>query len=72
MLINELFEKPKLKKLHYFSVDDISTAEELGLKQDKKSAWYLAQYNTSGIGFNKKFASAVRIFGRPIKTIDFN
>jgi len=65
MLINEVVVVPKVVKLHYFPVDDISTAEKLGLKKDKKGNWYLAQYNTSGSGFDKKISSAMRIFGTP-------
>lgn len=72
MRIFELESKPKLLKLHYFSVDDEQAAIELGMKQDRKSQWYLPQYTTSGRGFDMKASSAIRIFGKPIKTINLN
>jgi len=61
---------PQMIKLHYFSVDDDQSAKELGLRQDRNGRWYLPQYNTSGRGFNQKYAQAVSIFNRPIKIID--
>lgn len=71
MKISEVV-KPKLIKLHYFSVDDTDSALELGMKQDRNSQWYFPQYNTSGSGFDRKITSVIRIFGRPIKSIDLN
>jgi len=70
MRIYEVTDTPRLVKLHYFNVDDEQTARELGFKKDKNHKWYLPQYNTSGIGFNKKYASAVISFNRPIRIID--
>lgn len=69
MRYNEFENKPKLIKLHYFNVTDIDLAKELGMKQDRNGSWYLAQYNTSGSGFDRKATSAIRAFGHPTKTI---
>lgn len=68
MLIKEITSRPKIVKLHYFSVDDIGTAEKIGLKKDRQGQWYLPQYDTSGSGFDKSASSAIRIFGPP-KTV---
>lgn len=65
MHINEIENRPKLVKLHYFSVDDDQTAQELGLKQDRNRQWFLPQYNTSGSNFDRTVTTAIRIFGRP-------
>lgn len=65
MLIKEITSRPKVVKLHYFSVDDISTAEKIGLKKDRQGQWYLPQYNTSGSGFDRNASMAIRIFGPP-------
>lgn len=72
MRLKEIENRPKLIKLHYFNVDDERASNDLGMKQDKNSRWYLPQYNTSGRGFNQRYSSAVRIFGRPINTIETN
>ncbi len=69
MRISEFETKPRLIKLHYFNVNDIDVARELGLKQDKNGRWYLPQYNTSGSGFDRKATSAIRSFGHPTNTI---
>jgi hypothetical protein len=45
-------------------------AKELGLKQDRNGHWYLPQYNTSSRGFDQKASSAMRMFGRPVKSIN--
>jgi hypothetical protein len=71
MLIKEIASRPKLVKLHYFSVDDVSVAEKIGLKKDRHGQWYLPQYNTSGSGFDKNAGSAIRLFGLP-KTVKLN
>lgn len=65
MHFNEIENRPKLIKLHYFSVDDDQTAQELGLKQDRNHQWFLPQYNTSGSKFDRIATTAIRIFGRP-------
>jgi hypothetical protein len=70
MRIYEVADLPRLVKLHYFNVDDEQAARQLGFKQDKNFKWYLPQYNTSGVGFNQKYSSAVRTFNRPIRVID--
>jgi len=72
MRFKEIDKVPKLVKLHYFSVDDLEVSRELGMKQDRNGRWYLPQYNTSGRNFNQKFTSAVRIFGRPVDSIEIN
>jgi hypothetical protein len=65
MRFNEIDNRPKLVKLHYFNVDDDQSATELGLKQDRNGRWYLPQYNTSGLNFDRLATSAMRVFGRP-------
>jgi hypothetical protein len=57
-------QKPKLIKIHYFDVDQPDLAQQAGLNY-KNGRWCLYQFDTSGAGFNQKFAQAVRLFGRP-------
>jgi hypothetical protein len=69
MRFTEIESRLKMTKLHYFNVDDVQFASELGMKQDRNGRWYLPQYNTSGRGFDAKVSSAMRVFGPPLKTI---
>ena len=71
MLIKEIVSSPKVVKLHYFSVNDVSAAEKIGLKKDRRGQWYLPQYDTSRSGFDKNASSAIRLFGPP-KTVKLN
>lgn len=64
MRINEI-GTPRLVKLHYFNVHDERSARDLGLRQDRNGRWYLPQYNTSGLNFDRAATSAIRVFGRP-------
>jgi hypothetical protein len=64
--------KPRLIKLHYFTVDDAEAAQQLGMKQDRNGRWYLPQYSTSGAGFDKKYSTCRRTFGEVEKTIRIN
>lgn len=70
--ITELTSQPKLIALHYFPVDPLNTdlAQELRMKQDRHGNWYLGEYNTSGAGFNQKFAIATSTFGRKTRTVN--
>lgn len=72
MRFNEIELRPKMIKLHYFSVTDDQYARELGMKQDRNGQWFMPQYNTSGRGFDQKVTSAIRMFGRPFKSVSLN
>jgi hypothetical protein len=72
MRFNEIESRPKMVKLHYFSVTDDQYARELGMKQDRNGQWFMPQYNTSGRGFDQKVTSAIRTFGRPFKSVSLN
>lgn len=70
--ITEHTARPKLIALHYFSVDPLNTdlAQELGMRQDRHRKWYMREYNTSGAGFNQKFAIATSTFGRKTHSVN--
>ena len=64
--------KPRLTRIHYFTVDQPTVAQEIGLKQDRGGNWCLYQFDTSGAGFDRKFTQAVKIFGRPAHSQSVN
>ena len=72
MRLSEIESRPKLVKLHYFSVTDIIASEELGMRKDRNGNWFLPQYDRSGSGFDRKAVSAMRMFGRPYKTVNLD
>jgi hypothetical protein len=72
MRFNEIDSRPKVVKLHYFSVTDDQYARDLGMKQDRNGQWYMPQYNKSGSGFDQKVTSAIRMFGRPYRSVSLN
>ena len=65
--VQSIGTKPVLTRIHYFDVPghSVDIARQLGLTQNRRGDWVLLQYNTSGSGFNRKFADATRAFGRP-------
>lgn len=60
--------RPKLRRIHYFRVDDTTAAKQAGLVQDRGGNWTLLQYDKSGAPFDRKFTQVVRLFGRPVRS----
>lgn len=72
MRITDIVERtePRLVRLHYYGVDDDSTAEQLGLRRDRRGQWYMPEYTTSGRQYQLRRTQADRIFGRPRRTVE--